>query len=211
MTASAVEIANALLRLGVLDPDDADQRTIREQLIAEPALYDEVKQRLEGVGYDLVQFLGHIGTRLQRATERDPLVSTRNNRGLDARHVRVLVYLWIQLLFRQITQAMRDQDVEPMGRDQTLFSLDDSDETPALPHSELESEFNDIYSRATLKAIITILKRNRFVVQDGGEGTLRAGPAMYILIDHERMEEFVVGLARRGAIELPEKGSSDAL
>lgn len=204
MSHSPAEIANTLLRLGVLNPDDADQQVVREQLFSEPALYDQVKERLADVGFDLVQFFGYVGIRLSRNMELAPPVTLRNNLGLDARHVRVLVYLWIHLIQRQILQDMREERVEPMGREQTLFELDDVDEAPSLPHSELRAEFEDIYSNAQIKGILTTLKRSQFVLQDGNQGPLQAGPAMYVLIDHDRMEEFVEGLPQRNLESLPD-------
>ena len=203
MSHSPAEIANTLLRLGVLDPADADQQAVREQLFSDPVLYDDVKERLAQVGFDLVQFLGHVGIRLRRTMELAPPVAMRNNLGLDARHVRVLVYLWIHLVQRQILHDMREERVEPMGRDQTLLDLDEVEEAPSLPYSELRAEFEDLYSNAQLKGILTTLKRSQFVLQDGSLGPLQAGPAMYVLIDHDRMEEFVEGLPQRDLDPLP--------
>ena len=205
MKPAPTELANALLRLGVLDPNDADQRALREELFADAVLWDEVARRLNAVGYDLVQVLGHVGARLQRASAVDPLVTSRNNLGLDARHVRVLVYLWLHLVYRQLKEIARDEASQPKGREQTLFGFDADDATeaaPALPLVELQTEFADITSKAQLKGTLTLLKRLSFVREESG--TLTAGPALYVLIDHDRMEEHVVGLARAGALALPE-------
>jgi hypothetical protein len=204
MSRRAVDIANALLRLGVLEPDDPEQRALREELFADPVLWDDVSERLNTVGYDLVQMLGHLGVRLSRASAVDPLVTAKNNLGLDARHVRVLVYLWVHLLYRQLKEPLRDEPTEPRGRAQTLFGYDASDEgegVPTLPVAELYADFGELYSQTTVKGALTGLKRTGFVRESGG--VLSAGPAMYVLLDHERMEEHVVGLARKGELPLP--------
>ena len=200
----AVDVANALLRLGVLDPTDADQRALREELLQDTALWDEVSRRVEAVGYTLVQFLGHLGVRLARRTAVDPLVNARNNLGLHAQHVRVLVYLWIQLLYREMKETLREEQAQPSGRSQMLLGVDssDGDEPPSLLLSELEAEFAEDYTRSALKGALTTLRRLSFVKEE--KKRLLAGPAMYVQIDHARMEEHVVGLARAGALELPE-------
>lgn len=203
MSRDAVDVANALLRLGVLDPDDPKQQALRQELFGDPVLWSEVSERLGSVGYDLVQLLGHVGVRLSRTTAVDPLGTARNNLGLDARHVRVLVYLWLHLVYRQLKETLRDETTEPRGRSQTLFDLDDDedDAPPTLPESELFAEFSDMYAKTTIKAALTGLKRAGFIKKRGAE--LQAGPALYVLIDQERMEEHVVGLARRGEDALP--------
>lgn len=204
MSSQAAEHAHTLLRLGALDPRDPEQRSLREDLLADPALYQEVKERLEAVGYELVQFLGHLGVRSSRGVEAAS-GGARNNLDLDARHVRVLVYLWVQLLYREIKQTVREEEGDPTGRRQTLFGFEpEDDEPPSLPLSELEAEFSEISSKSALKGALTTLTRQRFVQRGRDRSLLQAGPAMYVLIDHERMEEHVVRLARRGALELPE-------
>lgn len=204
MKPGATELANVLLRLGVLDPSDPDQRALKEALFADPVLWDEVARRLGAVGYDLVQVLGHVGARVQRASALDPLVTARNNLGLDARHVRILVYLWLHLVYRQMKELAREQSTEPAGRQQTLLGFDamTEDAPPSLPVSELHAEFGELTSKTQIKAALTMLKRLAFVREEGG--ALTAGPALYVLVDHDRMEEHVVGLARAGAMTLPE-------
>jgi hypothetical protein len=205
MSRRAIDLANVLLRLGVLDRDDPEQAALREELFGDDSLYEDVNRRLKAVGYELVQMLGHVGVRLERSSAIDPLVTARNNLGLDARHVRVLVYLWVQLLYRHLKATLRAENDEPRGRTQTLLGLDEPDvvdEAPSLPGAELQSEFAELTSKTALKGALTRLKRLRFVTEE--HGVLRAGPAMYVLIDHERMEEHVVGLARRGVLALPE-------
>lgn len=203
MSRDALDVANALLRLGALDPDDPQQQALRQELFGDPVLWNDVSERLSAVGYDLVQLLGHLGVRLSRATAVDPLVTARNNLGLDARHVRVLVYLWLHLVYRQLKETLRQEPTEPRGRAQTLFDLEDdeADAPPTLPESELFAEFSEMYPKTTIKSALTGLKRAGFVKKRGAD--LEAGPALYVLIDHERMEEHVVGLARRGEHVLP--------
>ncbi len=203
MSRQAVEVANVLLRLGALDPADPQQQDLRKELFGDPVLWDEVCDRLGAVGYDLVQMLGHVGVRMSRRTAVDPLVTAKNNLGLDARHVRVLVYLWLHLVYRQLKETLRDETPEPQGRSQTLFGFDETDDdtTPTLLVTEVFAEFSDQYAKTTVKAALTGLKRSGFVKEAAGR--LRAGPALYVMIDHERMEEHVVGLARRGEDPLP--------
>jgi hypothetical protein len=199
MSSRAAAIANALLRQGYLDPDDADQRAIREELFGDPALWDAVAERLAAVGYELVQMLGRVGVRLSREAAVDPLLTAKNNLGLDARHVRVLVYLWVHLVYRHLKETLRDEPGEPQGRSQTFFGFEEpagEDDTPTLPTSELFAEFGETYAKTTIKSALTGLKRHGFAKES--KGRLEAGPALYVLLDHERMEEHVVGLARRG-------------
>lgn len=206
MSRQAMDVANALLRLGALDPEVPQQQALRQELFGDPVLWDEVAERLGAVGYDLVQMLGHVGVRMTRSAAVDPLVTARNNLGLDARHVRVLVYLWLHLVYRQLKETLREEATEPRGRSQTFLGFDDPadadiDAPPTLPEAELYAEFADMYAKTTLKGAITGLERAGFVRRAGGE--LRAGPALYVLVDHERMEEHVVGLARKDEDPLP--------
>ncbi len=206
MSDRATAIANALLRQGYLDPDDADQRALREELFSDAGLWDAVSERLALVGYDLVQTLGRIGVRLSRASAVDPLITAKNNLGLDARHVRLLVYLWTHLVYRHLKETLREESTQPQGRSQTFLGfeeLEEEDDTPSLPLSELNAEFAEIYAKTTIKSALTGLKRAGFVKE--ARGHLTAGPALYVLLDHERMEEHVVGLARRGAARSEEE------
>ena len=199
MSDRATAIANALLRQGYLDPDDADQKAIREELFADAGLWDSVAERLSLVGYDLVQMLGRVGVRLSRTAAVDPLITAKNNLGLDARHVRLLVYLWTHLVYRQLKETLREESTQPQGRNQIflgLEELEDEDDTPTLPLAEIQAEFAEIYKKTPLKSALTGLKKTGFVKESRGQIT--AGPALYVLLDHERMEEHVVGLARRG-------------
>lgn len=198
MTARAAHIANALLRAGYLDPDDADQSALREELFGDPALWDDVAGRLAAVGYELVQFLGRVGVRMARDAAVDPLITAKNNMGLDARHVRLLVYLWTHLVYRHLKETMRDEPAQPRGHTQTLLGLqelEDEDDTPTIPLADLHAEFGEIYAKTTITGALTGLKKAGFVRTSGSE--LTAGPALYVQLDHERMEEHVIGLARK--------------
>ena len=146
MSQRAVEVANVLLRLGVLDPSDPDQQHLREELFQDPLLWDEVAQRLRAVGYDLVQTLGHVGVRLTRVVAVAPLVTAKNNLGLDARHVRVLVYLWVHLVYRQHKEILREEETEPKGRSQArcgFGAADDDEGVPTLPGREVFAECSE--------------------------------------------------------------------
>ena len=209
MPEHAEAVANVLLRAGVLDPEDADQRALYEELMANPALYDEVKERLGAVGYELVQFYGHMGVRLGRRAELDAPFPLKDFPALHAGHVRLLVYLWVQLVYRQIKAAGRDEETEPLpGRAQVRLELFEDepsdDEAPSIAFEEVATELCEQYSLSALRGWMTTLKRHRFVRQSGKAGRVSAGPALYVLIDPTRMEELVVGLARRGAAPLAE-------
>lgn len=198
----AAHVANALLRLGALDPDDPDQNELRQELYGNPALWDEVSTCLDHVGFELVDVLGRVGVRVGRGVAVAPLVSARNNLDLNAGHIRVLVYLWLQLVYRQIQETLRDHASEPQGRGQTLLGFEDADAEPetTLPTAELYAEFSEL-SRSHTKGVLGALKRAGFVKESAG--VLRAGPALYVFIDHERIEEAVVGMARKGAQDDP--------
>jgi hypothetical protein len=206
-TARARDAANALLREGVLDPRHQEHAELREQLLGDDALFCAVRDRLAAVGFELVQELGHMGVRLSRASELGAVIEPRNHLGLDASHIRVIVYLWVQLVYRQ-RKALRREVGEPQGYTHFELDLDPgaASEGFQVAWGELESAFAEIYGKAMLRGIITGLKRARFVTQEGKAGPLEAGPALYVLVDGLRMEEFVVGLARRGQLELPVDG-----
>ena len=202
MTERAQRIANVLLQVGALDDRDPDQRALFEELMGNPVLYEDVRERLAAVGFELIQFLGHLGARLSRDAELAHGRDLRNPLDLHAGHIRVLVYLWIQLVYRQIKATGREEAVEVMpGREQVSLAIDglDDDEEFSIPIDEVRAEFAEEYSATTLKGLLTTLKRHRFVRQDGASGALFAGPSLYVLVDPLRMEEFAVGLARRDA------------
>jgi len=197
-------VASALLQQGVLDPDRKAHAELRDELLTDDLLYRGVRDVLANVGYDLVQFFGHIGVRVARGIELGPALDLRNNLALDARHVRMIVYLWSQLVYRQIKEVLREEDTEPRGRGQTLFDLagvDAEDEPPELPYAEVVAEFEEEYSRSQIDGVLTGLRKSGFIKQERKKGAVRPGPALYVLVDRVRMEEFVVGLARKRAAD----------
>lgn len=200
-------IANLLLRLGTLDPDDADHQALFEELMGNPVLWDGVKERLGAVGFDLVQFFGRLGVRLQRRMELWQDVRPRGTLGMHAGHIRLLVWLWTQLVYRQIKSQIRSEDVEPVpGKRQGLLDFGEpvaEEDVITVPVEEAAAEFSEEYSQSAFKGMLTTLKRHDFVRQVGPSGPLLAGPALYVLVDPWKMEDFVVGLARRGAATLP--------
>jgi hypothetical protein len=206
MSRRANDIANALLRLGALNPDDPEQRKLREELFGDAPLWDDVSARLGAVGYDLVEMLGHVGVRLSRQTAVAPLITAKNNLGLHAGHVRVLVVLWVQLLYRQLKETLRDEATEPQGQTQTLLGFGELDDegdhpVPTMPTADLYADLSEQMRKTQVKGVLTRLKNLKFIRES--KGLLSAGPAMYVQIDHERMEEHVVGLARRGEMTVP--------
>ena len=187
----------------MLDPDRKAHAELRDELLTDDLLYRGVRGVLESVGYELVQFFGHIGVRLARGIELGPALELRNNLNLDARHVRLIVYLWTQLVYRQIKEVLRDEHTEPRGRGQTLFDLgvEADDAPPELPYGEVLAEFEEDYSRTQIDGVLTGLRKSGFIKQERKRGAVRAGPALFVLVDRVRMEEFVVGLARKRAAD----------
>lgn len=199
LAARARDAANALLREGVLDPRRDEHAELRERLLTDDALFSAVQQRVGDVGFDLVQFLGHMGVRLTRDAELGAAVDVRNNLGLDVRHIRLIVFFWVQLVYRQIKATLREEPAQQAAYAGPLrLDLGDAGELVELSWAEVVAAFEADYGRSTIKSLVTGLKRWRFVTQDGATGPLRAGPALYVLVDPLLMEEFVVGLARRG-------------
>lgn len=202
----ATAIAHHLLHGGCLDPADDGDRALYEELMGNGPLYDRVAERLAGVGYALHQFFGHLGVRPERAVEG----LGGNTLGLHAGHIRLLVWLWVQLVYRQIKAAARDEATEPLpGRAQSLFDFAEApdDAPPEIAPSEVFAEFREIYSDAAIKQFLGALRKRRFIVQSRRSDPIVAGPALYVMVDPLRMEEYVVGLARRGTMTLPSEPS----
>lgn len=209
----ATAIAHHLLTCGCLDLADNDDAALYEELMGNGPLYDRVGERLVGVGYDLHQFLGHLGVRPRRETE----ALGGNTSELHAGHIRLLVYLWVQLVYRQIKAMSRDEDIEPLpGQSQGLFGFAGfaeapDDAPPELAAEEVFAEFREIYSDAAIKQFLGKLRNDRFIVQRRKSDPIVAGPALYVLVDPLRMEEYVVGLARRGTMTLPDETPPDGI
>jgi len=210
MDERATAIAHLLLRVGVLDPDDPDHQQVREDLIADSALHAAVRERLAAVGWRLEQFLGYWGVRLDREVQA-AVVGLPRGGDLQAHHLRMLIWLWVHLVYRQIEAARREEEPEALpGRRQRALDFGDGseakDETPSVPYEEVLAEFGQQYNEKSVKGMLSVLRKYRFVRQDGASGPIRPGPALFVLVDPLRMEEHVVGLARRGAGPLAPSG-----
>ncbi len=203
MDERAAAIAHLLLRVGVLDPDDPDHQQVRQDLIADSALLAAVRERLAAVGWRLEQFLGHWGVRVDRGVE-SAAVGLPRGGDLQAHHLRMLIWLWVQLVYRQVEAARREEEPDALpGRRQRALDFGDEpdprDETPSVAFEEVLAEFGQQYSERGVKGMLSVLRKHRFVRQEGATGPVRAGPALFVLVDPLRMEEHVVGIARRGA------------
>jgi hypothetical protein len=186
-------IANLLLREGVLRKDDPEHQQIYADLVGDAELFAEVGRRLLAVGYELVERLGHLGVRLR------PLdiaaAEQRNRMGLDAGHIRLLVYLWTHLVYREWTNLRRDQDsAAPGGGQAALFG---DDEPPYISFGAVKTEFVEIGSLPRFKGTLSKLVGLRFVRVDERRDRIWADAGLYIYLDQHGMEDFVVDLARR--------------
>ncbi|MGH7389902.1 MAG: hypothetical protein ACREM3_10670 [Candidatus Rokuibacteriota bacterium] len=190
-TDRAMEVASLLLREGVLRRDDAEHRAIYEELGKDPVLTDAVRERLAAVGYALVDDLGHVGVRV--SGEAESAWSTRNRMGLTAAHIRLIVYLWTQLVYREVVNLRRDLRGSAPGQSEFF----DADEEPSVSYRAVWNAFAERMSAHRLKGVLQKLKRDRFIRYDEKRDRIWAGGALYVLIDRTRMEEFVVELARR--------------
>lgn len=189
----ATRIANLLLREGVLRQDDREHRQVYEELIGNTQLFQEVKRRMEQVGYELVENLGRLGVRpgpsdLQAA-------DLRNRMGLDAGHIRLLVYLWVHLVYREWTNLRRDLQTVAPGAGQTL--LFGEEEAPYIPWNTVKTEFSEVTSLSRFKMLLHRLQTLRFIRYDEKRDRIWADAGLYVYLDLRRMEDFVVDLARR--------------
>jgi hypothetical protein len=195
----AMEVTSLPLREGVLRRDEAEHRAIYEELGKDPILTEVVRERLGAIGYALVDDLGHVGVRV--STEAESAWSTRNRMGLTAAHIRLIVYLWTELVYREIVNLRRD--LRATAPAQSEF-FDTADEEPFVSYRSIWNAFAERMSANRLKGVLQKLKRDRFIRYDEKRDRIWAGGALYVLIDRVRMEEFVVELARR-------LGSGDAV
>ncbi|MBM3524998.1 MAG: hypothetical protein FJX57_18785 [Alphaproteobacteria bacterium] len=207
MTADrAMELSSLLLREGVLRRDDTDHRLVSEEIGKDPVLKEAVRSRLAAVGYALVDDLGHLGVRI--ATDAESAWPTRNRMGLTSAHIRLIVYLWTQLVYREVVNLRRDlHSAAPAQSD--LF--DDADEGPFVSYRAVWNVFAERMSAHHLKGVFKTLKRQRFIRYDEKRDRIWADGALYILVDRNRMEEFVVELARRLGAGDPTKAVSDVV
>lgn len=203
MADRAAELAGLLLRDGALRRGDEDHRRIYEELMGDVALYEDLRERLAAVGYVLVQELGHLGVRV--APDVIPTEPLRNRTGIHAGHVRLIVYLWVQLVYREWVNLRRGLETRAPGAEQdSLFpSEEDDDEPPSIAYSRVYAEFAEHMARATILGHLRALQRWRFVRYDEKRDRVWADASLYVLVDRGRMEEFVVGLARRMGTEDP--------
>lgn len=192
MAERAAEIANLLLREGVLQRADPVHQRAYEELMGDNELYRDVARRLEAVGYALEQRLGHLGVRLAPDALADEVA--RNRQGLHAGHIRLLVYLWVQLVYREWNNLRRDVSTLPTGRAPELFG---SDEPLWITLTQIRNEFGQLGSATHLKGLLNRLREGRFIQIDERRDRVSADAALYILVDQHRMEEFVIDLARR--------------
>ena len=192
----ATEIANLLLREGALREGDPEHQAVYEELTTNTALFQEVHRRLAAVGYDLVSYLGRLGVRID-PTALDA-AEHRNRMGLHAGHIRLLVYFWVQLVYRESVALTRGQQTAAPGAEQAaLFGGDDDLEPPWISYARVFADFADVMSRSRFKGLLTGLRRWRFIGHDEKRDRIWAGPPLFTLIDQRRMEECVIERARR--------------
>jgi len=188
----AMEIASLLLREGVLRRDDPEHRLIVEELGKDPIIAEAVRERLAAVGYTYVDDLGHVGVRV--SAEAEGAWATRNKMGLTSAHVRLIIYLWTQLVYREVVTLRRG--IESAAPGQTSI-FDAADEEPYVSYRAVWTIFAERMSATHLKGVLKALKRQRFIRYDEKRDRIWADGALYVLVDRARMEEFVLELARR--------------
>lgn len=202
MPERAVEIANLLLREGALRKDEPLHKVVLADLIGDADLFADVGHRLAAVGYELVERLGHVGVRLAPdATVEDRV---RNRMGLHAGHVRLIVYLWTELVYREWANLRREVDTAPGGREQRVL-FEDEEDAPWIPLSRVHVDFGETTSRTYVKSLLTKLRETRFIRMDEKRDMVWADASLYTLLDQNRLEDFVVELARRLGTSTPEE------
>lgn len=195
----AGETANVLLREGALRRDDPEHRLVYEELGKDPVLRDSVRERLAAVGYELVDDLGWLGVRVSATAERAwPL---RNRMGLSAPHIRLIVYLWVQLVYRQVVSLRRGIESAAPGQ----LAMWEEEEEPHVSWRAVWNEFAERMAATHLKGALRRLKQLRFIRYDEKQDRIWADASLYVLVDRVRMEDFVVDLARRMGTPSPEE------
>lgn len=190
MNDSAMEIASVLLRLGALRRDDPEHQLIYEELGKDPLLNDAVRSRLAAVGYDLIDDLGHLGVRVSAVAE--ATFQTRNRMGLTSAHIRMIVYLWTQLVYRELVNLRRG--LQAPGH---LDLFDKGDDGPFVSYRAVWNDFAQRMPATHIKGTLSTLKRHRFIRYYEKRDRIWADASLYVLVDRTRMEDFVVDLARR--------------
>lgn len=201
MDERARELCNLLLREGSLRRNDDTHAQIYAELMGDPLLYDELTRRLATVGYDLVQQLGHLGVRV--AGDVEDLTALRNNIGLDAAHIRLIVYLWVRLVYQEWLLLRREVQAGVGDAAQTDFFEAEQTSTPWLSYRAILGDFEQSMRKTHLEGVLRRLQRERFIRVDRRHDRVEADASLYVLVDRVRMEDFVVGLARRVGREDP--------
>ncbi|MCP4676653.1 MAG: hypothetical protein GY854_14305 [Deltaproteobacteria bacterium] len=216
----ATELANVLLQEGTLLVNDPEHRQIYTELMENAPLYQDVEQRLAAVGYELVQQVGHMGVRTRTtgkahlgvriASKLEDGGSRRNRMLLHAGHIRLIVYLWVYLVYREWINLRRDLDSVAPGNEQGSLLFDESseDEPPSISYRHVVDEFGENMSKSHLKGVLGALQRWRFIRYDEKRDRIWADSALYVFVDRNRMEEFVVRLARRVGTDDPAEAVS---
>lgn len=209
MDERARDIANLLLREGALRPSNSEHQQIKFELTENPELYRKVRQRLEAVGYELVDRLTHLGVRV--APEAHDAAEMKNREGIHAGHIRLIVYLWVHLVYREWVEMRGDVEASEQasapGREQGSLLPDDADEEsnayepPSMSYERAERDFEEIYSNRQFKGYLTQLRNWHFITYDRRADTIEAASSLYTLVDRQAMEDFVVDIARRMGIE----------
>lgn len=199
MAERSMEIASLLLREGVLRRDDPDHRLAYEELGRDSVLLSSLRERLAAVGYDLIDDLGHLGVR--PSLEAETAWPARNRTGLNAQHVRLIAYLWTQLVYREIVNLRHGLQ---SGAPAQISMLDEIvDDDLFVSYRVVWTDFSQRMPANQLKGALRLLRRHRFIRYDEKRDRIWADAALYVLIDRTRMETFVVDLARRLGSETP--------
>lgn len=201
----AREIANLLLREGALDKSSDEHRAIYAEVTGDPALFDAIESRLEQVGYALVDRLTHLGVRI--ASDVVDASTLRNNMGVHAGHIRLIVYLWVHLVYREWVNLRRDVQTAPPGAAQNTLLAEDDEEDDQLwiSYQQVQRDFGEVLAKTTFKGYLTQLKKWRFIGYHKKSDRIWADASLYTLIDLHRMEDFVTELARRLGMEEPDE------
>jgi hypothetical protein len=195
MAERALEIAHLLLREGALRQDDREHQEVYAELSGDAALYEEVRGRLAAVGYDLKERFKHLGVRV--SAEAADATPTKNRMGLDAGHIRLIVYFWTHLVYREVNNLRRELQSRPPGGEQRgLFTAPEEEEI-FLSFRAVIDDFAESVARNVLLGRLRHLRRHRFIRLDEKRDRIWADASLYVLLDHERMEDFVLDLARR--------------
>jgi hypothetical protein len=198
----AGELAGLLLREGALNREDPEHKRVYAELMGDELLFRAVRERLAVVGYELVQELGHLGVRVAAAAEQAEAI--RNKLGIHAGHIRLIVYLWTHLVYREWKNLRWGDDSAAPGPDQALiFDDPEAEDVAWMSLKKLEADFADQLSKSALSGFLNQLRRWRFIRLDRRRDRVEADASLYIQVDRHRMEAFVVGLARRLGCDAP--------